>query len=281
MAPALPESTKPVISIHPAAAIFPLMSDEEIASLAASIETHGLREKIHAIPTVSDARTDWQIVDGRNRLEALRRHLKMSDVDIIAAHMIPVNLDRMHATVEEYVLMANIERRNLTQAQRRDLAGKLAIMLEEQQATKPKDEQVDTLDEAARQAGVSRRTAATAKKEVKALKPAQAGTAKAKKAEPAKFVPTRPNSVRVWLELIAKTVTYSEPSKDDPKVEVLELDKWTVEEAREAMSAAKLIADTIALYIPTKLKREEEALKKRLSELQDPAVTDEDLESEV
>lgn len=69
------------------------------------------------------------------------------------------------ASVEEYVVMANLERRNLTRQQRRDLAGQLAVMLEKAQKDKPKEERIDTTAKAAESAGVSRRTAAEAKKE--------------------------------------------------------------------------------------------------------------------
>jgi hypothetical protein len=77
-----------------------------------------------------------------------------------------INLETLRCSVEEYVLMANIERRNLTQSQRRGLAGKLAVMYEEQQKDKPKEDKEDSLSQAAQAAGVSRRTAATAKRTV-------------------------------------------------------------------------------------------------------------------
>jgi len=170
----------PTITVHDAAAIFPMLSDDELAEMGKSIQTHGLREKIHAMPVAHDDRTDWVVLDGRNRMEALRR-LGVSDTMLIAEYMLPVNLEVLHATAEEYVMMANIERRNLTQPQRKALAGKLVLMIQEAQKDKPKTEKVDALATAATKAGVSRRTAATAAKQVKS-----GGATKPKKKTPAK-----------------------------------------------------------------------------------------------
>jgi hypothetical protein len=58
--------------------------------------------------------------------------------------------------------MANLERRNLNRQQRRELAGKIAIMIQEEQKEMPREEQIDALSKAAKVAGVSRRTAASA-----------------------------------------------------------------------------------------------------------------------
>lgn len=267
----------PQITVHPAAAIFPMMSDEEIAEMANSIQKHGLREKIHAIPQVTDTQTDWLVVDGRNRLEAIRRHLKLTDVDIIARFIAPVNLTTLGATPEEYVMMANIERRNLSQAQRRELAGKLALMLEERQKNLPKDEQVDTLSVAAEKAGVSRRTAATSKAEakVKAKAPEQERGKSGAAATPAKekpYVPLRPSNVKVQLEAIAKTVGHeAENEVGGKKVRQPELDKWTIEEVQEAQKTASLVSSILDAYVPARLEKEQEALEKKLAALAPPS----------
>lgn len=52
------------MSIHPIAALFPMMADDELADLAADIKAHGL---VH--PIVTDA-TGKVLIDGRNRLAA-------------------------------------------------------------------------------------------------------------------------------------------------------------------------------------------------------------------
>lgn len=149
------------LDVHPAAAIFPMLSDAELKEMATSIQAYGLREKIGVVP--SDDENTLLVLDGRNRMAALRL-LNVKDEAIIENYTTPIELVAYSA--EEYVLMANIERRNLGANQRRELAGKLAVMLAERQKSLPKSQQVDTTAEAAKKAGVSRRTAATAKQEV-------------------------------------------------------------------------------------------------------------------
>jgi ParB-like chromosome segregation protein Spo0J len=56
------------IKIHPAAECVRLMDEEELASLAASIEAHGLRDPI-IMGRVNGA-TSEMLIDGRNRLRA-------------------------------------------------------------------------------------------------------------------------------------------------------------------------------------------------------------------
>jgi ParB-like chromosome segregation protein Spo0J len=51
------------IEVHPLAALFPMMSDDELADLAEDIKANG---RIH--PIVLDA--DGVLIDGRNRLRA-------------------------------------------------------------------------------------------------------------------------------------------------------------------------------------------------------------------
>jgi len=252
---------KPQITIHPAAALFPMMSDEELAELADSIKKHGIREKIHAIITVRDDATDWEVLDGRNRLEALRRYLKVDDSTLIAQYMTPVNLSGAYSP-EEYVMMANIERRNLTAAQRRDLVGKLAIMLEERQKDLPKAEQIDTLEEAAKKVGVSRRTAATAKKQAatKAKPPSKVKD----KPEP-KFVPLRPNTALAQAESIYKALSYeSESEEAGQKVRKMYLDQWTIEEVRAVQQVAQAMVGLLESYLPQRIERDTAALEAKV-----------------
>lgn len=155
---------KPTIEVHPAAAIFPMLPDEEMKELAQSILSHGLREKIGVLKIKKDEKTVVQILDGRNRYEALRR-IGVSDDKILAEFTVLVHPAQFGATAEEYVMMANIERRMLTAPQRKSLAGKLAIMISKAQEGLPKSMQKDATAEAAKKAGVSKRTAAAAKAE--------------------------------------------------------------------------------------------------------------------
>lgn len=85
--------------VHPVADLFPMMSDDELADLAADIKASGL---IH--PIVLDA--DGAIVDGRNRLRAC----EMAGVE---PRYEPLNGRDARA----YIVSANIARRNLSKGQ--------------------------------------------------------------------------------------------------------------------------------------------------------------------
>jgi ParB-like nuclease domain len=88
------------VKIHPAADIFPMMSDEELQSLAADIEANGL-----TYPIVTDAEGET-IIDGRNRFAACKlakikpTFVKLNGQDPLA-----------------YIVSANLQRRNLTKSQ--------------------------------------------------------------------------------------------------------------------------------------------------------------------
>jgi hypothetical protein len=235
------------------------MSDEEIAELAGTIKTHGLREKIQALTDVKEDATHWVVLDGRNRLEALRRHMELSDVEIIDKYMVQVQLGKLHATPEEYVMMANIERRNLTQAQRRDLAGKLALMISEAQKHKPKAEQIDATAEAAKKAGVSRRTAATAKQQVTAKKPEQQGTTPA---TPAKTPP--PPAAGRPAVIIVKLKSILEVIKD-----FTAMGKWDGEQVLECEKLAKDVSTLFTLEVERRAHEMQEAARKLLAAVED------------
>ena len=88
------------MKVHPAAELFPLMTDEELQELARDIGANGL-----AHPLVVDA--EGQLIDGRNRLEACKiagvepKFEKLNGWDPVL-----------------YILSANIERRHLSKGQR-------------------------------------------------------------------------------------------------------------------------------------------------------------------
>jgi hypothetical protein len=87
------------LKVHPAADIFPMMSDEELADLAEDIKENGL---LH--PLVIDA--EGQLIDGRNRHAACKlagiepRFESLNGHDPLA-----------------YIASANLKRRNLTKGQ--------------------------------------------------------------------------------------------------------------------------------------------------------------------
>jgi ParB/Sulfiredoxin domain len=92
-------TTDEAAAVHPVAALFPMMSDEELDDLAADIKANGL---IH--PIVRDA--DGVLIDGRNRLEACRR-----------AGVKPTYTDLDGHEPVGFILSNNIARRHLSKGQ--------------------------------------------------------------------------------------------------------------------------------------------------------------------
>jgi len=86
--------------VHPVAALFPMLPDEELRDLADDIKVNGL---IH--PIVLDA--DGQLIDGRNRLRACELAGVEPTFEQLDGHD-PV----------AYILSANVNRRHMTKGQR-------------------------------------------------------------------------------------------------------------------------------------------------------------------
>jgi ParB-like chromosome segregation protein Spo0J len=86
--------------VHPAAALFPTLGEEELDDLAVDIRANGL---VH--PIVLDH--EGTLVDGRNRLEACRR-----------AGVEPSYMSLNGHEPVAFILSANVARRHLTQGQR-------------------------------------------------------------------------------------------------------------------------------------------------------------------
>src|SRR5215471_1222259 len=119
----------PNIAIHPAAEIFPLLPEGELADLARDIKTNRLREKVAVI--IKGNRQ--LVIDGRNRLDALERAgfcivdehgrlLKSVYLDLTKGD----DLDLVDpARVEAFIISKNIHRRHLTVEQKRTLADRL------------------------------------------------------------------------------------------------------------------------------------------------------------
>ena len=87
------------LKVHPAADVFPMMSEDELAELAADIKENGL-----IYPIMKDR--EGQVIDGRNRLAAC----KLAGVDPTFQ-----TLDGQNPLA--YIVSANLERRNLTKGQ--------------------------------------------------------------------------------------------------------------------------------------------------------------------
>ena len=95
------ETTLAGYEIHPVAAIFPVLPDDELQDLADDIRTNGQQQ-----PIVRDA--NGVIIDGRNRLLACAR----AGVEPQFADL-PAGTDPV-----AYILSANVQRRHMNQGQR-------------------------------------------------------------------------------------------------------------------------------------------------------------------
>lgn len=87
---------------HPAAELFPMMSDAELNDLARDIKAHGQHKTIVVL--------NGQILDGRNRYEACRRAGVQPQVMEVNAAQFP--------SPTQWVLSENLHRRHLTADQR-------------------------------------------------------------------------------------------------------------------------------------------------------------------
>lgn len=135
---------------HPYAKLFPMMSDEEIESLAGDIRENGQHEPI----TVD---TDDRIIDGRNRhaactLAGVKPKIVAKDMD-----------DRETLA---FVISHNLKRRHLNESQRADIAAKMANLAHGQRraANRPVSDPPVTQQEAAALMNVSERSVRRAAK---------------------------------------------------------------------------------------------------------------------
>src|SRR6516164_8470569 len=123
------QSWRDTLPIHPAAELFPRMSEAELAALGKDIRKHGLTSPI---VVWSDGKSPVQLLDGRSRLDAIEIEIGPAIVgppsvtagkDFLAVSKVIV-LDR---SVDPYafVISANIHRRHLTGEQKHELIAKL------------------------------------------------------------------------------------------------------------------------------------------------------------
>ena len=94
--------------VHPAADVFPMMSDQELAELGKDIKANRLG---HQIVVSKDGTT---VLDGRNRLEAMERAGIPLNPALHVRHY-------GHGDPTTFIISANIHRRHLTKQQRADL----------------------------------------------------------------------------------------------------------------------------------------------------------------
>lgn len=115
-----------VLPVHPAANMLPLMSTDELKELGEDIMKNGLIVGIVLWQATKD--DPWYLIDGRNRLDArelvglpvldeLGRWLR-TDLDFTCTRL-------CGADPYDYVLSANLHRRQLSREQKRGLIGEL------------------------------------------------------------------------------------------------------------------------------------------------------------
>lgn len=166
---------------HQAANLFPMMTEEEFAGLAADIRANGVKEYITLF--------DGKIIDGRNRYKA----------------MLQLNIDPQEFAREleecsdpiDYVLSLNLHRRQLSTAQRAMIAAEVAIrkLGDNQHAKEGSQIKPPSQEAAAKSLGCSRSSVKLARKVLDGGAPAVVSAVKAGElaasmaAELVKFVP--------------------------------------------------------------------------------------------
>lgn len=105
------------LRIHPAAELFPLMSEAELRELAEDIKKHGLQE----LPVIyRDPEWGVCILDGRNRVDALELIGWPTGVQACRTIRPEESFDPV-----AFVISKNIRRRHLTNEQKDELIAKL------------------------------------------------------------------------------------------------------------------------------------------------------------
>ncbi len=137
-------------TVHPAAAVFPMLDGAALQALADDIKANGLRIPIQVIGK--------EIVDGRNRLAAC----ELAGIEPVFAKVKDAPADLF-----DYVVSMNIARRHLTTAQRAAIAADLANVKRGGDRTGKDDDGKVTLEEAAKRMKVSRKSVSRAKKVAK------------------------------------------------------------------------------------------------------------------
>ena len=123
------KSWRDLLPVHPAAELFPKMTDDELDELGADIKKHGLR---HDVVLFKADDGTCSLLDGRNRLDAYER----AGIDLIVGDGWVRPDDgkgiarsdswaAWFADPYDYVLSANVHRRHLTAVQKRTIVAKV------------------------------------------------------------------------------------------------------------------------------------------------------------
>ncbi|MDV3129099.1 ParB N-terminal domain-containing protein [Mycobacterium sp. 21AC1] len=100
------------LPVHPAAEIFPMMSDAEIDELAQDIKANGLQVPI-VVAYTDESCTSTVVIDGRNRLKACQ----LAGVSPVTELFSPAFKDDL----VPLILSLNVHRRHLTSEQKRTI----------------------------------------------------------------------------------------------------------------------------------------------------------------
>jgi hypothetical protein len=109
------------VKVHPAAEMFPMMSDVELDELAKDIAEHGLQQ----LPTWIKTGDGDFLLDGRNRFAAVDRIPDTAVRNELRASLLGFRDFLPEGDPYAYVVSANLHRRHLTTEQKRDVIAKL------------------------------------------------------------------------------------------------------------------------------------------------------------
>jgi hypothetical protein len=138
------------LKVHPAADVFPMMSDDELKALGKDIKANGLKDRVTVLVVAEDADADArevEVLDGRNRLEAMARAgveahpcFQLDYVyPLTGETTLPDRQERAYLDPLAFIISKNIHRRHLTKTEKADL------IVSAHRAAKP--HQVDVVSE--------------------------------------------------------------------------------------------------------------------------------------
>jgi hypothetical protein len=134
-----PSKWREKYKVHPAADVFPMMSDDELQKLGEDIEKHGLK---HPLTFFKSGDDESVLVDGRNRLTAMER---------VGIRIDSFPIEKRYYTTGDpvaHIIGLNIHRRHLTKQQQADLivAAHKAAAAKPRQVDEVFEEQLDLED---------------------------------------------------------------------------------------------------------------------------------------
>jgi ParB-like chromosome segregation protein Spo0J len=105
------------LPVHPVAALFPLMTDDELADLAADIKANGLRHPIVLADMIGQDDVVESVIDGRNRLKACLlagvepRFERVNGPIGLVRFAISANISRRHMSTGQIAMTLALVRR--------------------------------------------------------------------------------------------------------------------------------------------------------------------------